>query len=143
MVKAGSHAGWVIDLGATCHIASDKRYFVSFERTVCNNLNVANGEKVNMKGKGTCIIRFVNIDGVESQATVSEVMYAPGIDGNLLSVKRLVDNGYTVNFVPGACEILYRDRQIGIVDEHSNLFRLHELIKAKLASEHKLKCIHY
>lgn len=38
-------------------------------------------------------------------------MYAPDIDGNLLSVKKLLDNGYTVNFVRGACEISYKDRK--------------------------------
>lgn len=51
MVTTSSHTGWVIDSGAICHIASDKRYFVSLDLTVHNNLNVANGEKVIVKGR--------------------------------------------------------------------------------------------
>lgn len=48
-----------------------------------------------------------------------------------------------MNFVPGACEILYHDKKIGIADEHSNLFRLREPIETYVVSEHKSKCIHY
>lgn len=144
MVITNSHTDWVVDSGATCHVASNEQCFMSLNRTVHNNnLNVANGEKATVRGKGTCVIRFVNKDGIELQMTIMEVAYAPSINRNLLSVKKLADNGYKVNFMTGACKILYRDKKVAIADKHLNLFRLREPIEAYAVAEHKSKCIHY
>lgn len=106
MVSSGGHEGWVIDSGATCHIASNKTLFDTIDNTSGSNLNVANGAKVRVLGKGTCTVQLVNAHGVERMAKITDVYYAPDIGGNLMSVRRLLEKGFTVNFIRGSCEIL-------------------------------------
>lgn len=94
MVSSRNLDDWIIDSGATSHVTSNKRCFDSFERINSSTLNVANGEKVHVQGKGTCKVEFINSDGVISCAIMTDVLYAPQINGNLLSVKKLIDKGF-------------------------------------------------
>lgn len=58
-----------------------------------------------MQGKETCKIEFVNSDGITSYATMTDVLYASQINGNLLSVKKLIDKGFAINFLSNFYEI--------------------------------------
>lgn len=120
MVSSHGFNQWIIDSGATSHVTSDKSCFTTFEHTTSTSLNVANGEKVNIRGKGTCKLEFVNSDGIESSTIVTNVLYAPEINGNLLSVKKLIDKGLSVNFSGSSCEIKKNEKQIAIADANGN-----------------------
>lgn len=133
---------WIIDSGATCHVACDKRMFVTLDGT-CNDLTVANGEKIRVEGKGTCRIEFMNASGHISAAKVSDVLYAPAIRGNLLSVKRLISNGFLVNFIRNGCEIKKGNLQVAFADDSSGLYKLRQPNKVyAVTNEHKENCIH-
>lgn len=80
---------WIVDSGATCHVASDKDHFQSITDTV-SELVVANGEKVAVHGSGTCSIKVIGVSGNAITVGVRDVLYAPAIDGNLLSVRKLL-----------------------------------------------------
>ncbi|GJQ75223.1 hypothetical protein Trydic_g9823 [Trypoxylus dichotomus] len=56
-------------------------------------LNIANGEKVQMKGK--------------------DVLYAPQIEGNLISVKKLVNKGFSAIFNDNLCKWVYKIKTDG------------------------------
>lgn len=140
--------GWVIDSGATSHICYNEKSFKKIDYKYKNSINVANGEKVNVEGKGTCEIEFVNEKGDISKALLTDVLFVPKIKGNLISVKKLTDKGFTINFKKSFCEIIWLDRQIAIADTMSNLFKLRQINKNEVnlinpLSDHKENCIHY
>lgn len=144
IISSHNSNDWIIDFGATNHVTSDKGYFVSLEHMDSSSLNIANGEKVYVQGKGTCKIQeFINSDGVTSYATVTDVLYALQINGNLLLVKKLIDKGFTVNFLSNFCEIKRGNKQIGIAKANGNLYKLCQSDKVYDIKEYKSNCIHY
>lgn len=79
-------------------------------------VNVANGENIAAKGKGSGTIKVLSNTDNAIQVKIRDVLYVPGISGNLLSVKRLIDNGYTVNFSHDCCEIKKDGKRSAIAD---------------------------
>lgn len=61
-------------------------------------MNVANGNKKFVEGKGTCKVKIVNECGDISVATLTNVAYVPQITGNIVSVSKLCHKRYSVNF---------------------------------------------
>lgn len=71
-----NQSGWVIDPGATCHIASEKRLFDSIYQVSSTDLNVAN-MLILVEGKGNCRVRLENAKGIELVALITDVLCAP------------------------------------------------------------------
>lgn len=90
MISPKRSTNWVVDSGATCHIANDKKAFVTLNK-IEHHLTVADGRQVHVKGKGTCRIELVNENGDKKTALITDVLYIPEIEGNLLSVKKMID----------------------------------------------------
>lgn len=92
--------GWILDSGATCHIAGSKKRFTEFNAIHRETIFVANGQRAATAGKGTIHVNFV-IESVK----IENFLKVPSIRRNLISVKRLADKGYTVQFGDRNCEI--------------------------------------
>lgn len=141
-ISNGGKADWIVDSGATCHVACDKRWFVAMD-AASSDLTVANGQKILVEGKGTCQVEFVNASGGVSSAKLTDVLYSPAIKGNLLSVRKLIEKGFAVNFIKNGCEIRRQNQQIAIADDSSGLYKLRQPHKAyTMVCEHKANCIH-
>lgn len=93
VAKSCKKGDWIADSGATSHVAGDKQQFSTLNATNAK-LQAANGGEVTVEGKGVCKIDVLNHDGQVKSVTVEDVLFAPGIQGNLLSVKRLVEDDY-------------------------------------------------
>lgn len=133
---------WIIDSGATCHVASNRDFFQSIISS-SSDLTAANGEKIDVKGKGTCAIEVLNGSGRAITVTAKDVLYAPGIDGNLLSVRKLLDANFTVNFNGRTCEIKRNDTRVAMADECSGLYVLRQPNKVcAVTNQHNPNCIH-
>lgn len=57
---------WIVDSGASCHIAKDKNLFKDIDFSFNEKISVANGYPVICEGKGTCKVEFVNSFGINS-----------------------------------------------------------------------------
>lgn len=135
--------GWILDSGATCHIASNKDRFTEFNANHRETVFVANGQKTITAGKGTVCVDFVNKKGHIVSVKIENVLYVPSIKGNLISVKRLADKGYTVSFCGRSCEILADGMQIAIGVVEENLCKLREPNNKVCAVENSTRnCIH-
>lgn len=136
---------WIIDSGATTHITNNKRLFDSFDSSQSSQVVVANDTKEYAKGKGTCTIDLISNNGNTSTAKLQDVLYAPNIHGNMISVHKLLNNGYSVNFGNGVCEILRDGKQIAVADDVNGLYRLRRTHKVNncLENEHKKECLHF
>lgn len=137
-----SKGDWIADSGATSQVAGDKEQFTSLDATN-TKLQVANGGAVIVEGKGVCKFDVVNADGQMKRITVNDVLFAPSIRGNLLSVKRLVDNGYEITFGKDVCEIKKGGVRVAAMDEKSGLYKVRQPNKAYAIQDgHKENCIH-
>jgi len=91
---------WLIDTGYTNHMTFDRTLFKDLQSTKISKVRIGNGDYISAKGKGT--ITIATNSGTE---TISDVLYVPDIDQNLLSVGQLIENGFKVTFEDQCCLI--------------------------------------
>lgn len=144
VVNSQSNNGWVIDSGATSHVTNNKQLFNTFDSSAKGIVKVANNTIEKVNGKGTCNVNLVNENGQISTAKLADVLYAPNIQGNLISVKKLMNNGFKIIFDKGLCEIQRNDKQMALADEINGLFTLRQLsvVNACSDKEEKKYCLH-
>ncbi|XP_048139602.1 uncharacterized protein LOC125316165 [Rhodamnia argentea] len=82
---------WLVDSGCTNHMTSDEKLFIDLDKSLKSGVRIGNGEYLEVKGKG-----IVAIESCLGTKLVSDVMYVPEIDQNLLSVGQLVEKGFKV-----------------------------------------------
>ena len=88
---------WLIDSGCTNHMTHDKELFKELKSTESKKVRIGNGEYSAVKGKG--IIAIASCSGTK---LITNVLYVPDIDQNLLSVGQLIEKGFKVIFVEKA-----------------------------------------
>ena len=88
-------------------------------------------------------------NGKTNRIEVKDVLYAPTLTGNLLSVKKLTDKGKTVEFAANECWIKDDKKLLAIGKLEGNLYKLlceHEFEVANLAESDSevihQNCIH-
>jgi hypothetical protein len=78
----------------------DKSLFRNLQTTKVAKVRIGNGDCITAKGKGT--IAITTNSGTK---TISDVLYVPDIDQNLLSVGKLIEKGMKVVFENQSCYI--------------------------------------
>jgi len=91
---------WLIDSGYPNHMTNDENLFKQLDKSSVSNVRIGNGEYIPIKRKGT-----VAIDGNSGIKLISDVLFVPEIDQNLLSVGQLLEKGYSVVFKDKHCLI--------------------------------------
>ena len=91
---------WLIDSGCTHHMTYDEELFKELDRTTISKVRIGNGECITVKGKGT-----VAIESCSGTKIITDVLYVPDINQNLLSVGQLLEKGYKVIFEEKMCLI--------------------------------------
>ena len=85
-----SSYSYVIDSGATIHVVNDASMFSKVtNRAPRTSLRVANGVQVQTQTIGEVELRLQDQHGAMRTITLYNVHYAPGIDSNIISVRRL------------------------------------------------------
>ncbi|CAL5368182.1 unnamed protein product [Camellia sinensis] len=95
-----STESWLIDSGCTNHMTYDRELFRELDKTAISKVRIGNGAHIAVKGKGT-----VAIEGCTGLKLISDVLYVPEINQNLLSVTQLLEKGYKVLFEDKNCVI--------------------------------------
>ena len=91
---------WLIDSGCTSHMTKYLSIFTSIDRSVQPKVKLGNCEVVQAKGKGT-----IAISTKRGTKIVTNVLYIPDLDQNLLSVAQMLRNGYAISFKENFCFI--------------------------------------
>lgn len=85
---------WIIDSGATSHMAHNKSIFSTFKRyDTPKEILVGDGEHINAEGEGWVFFR-----GKNQAMVLKRVLYVPKMPVNLFSVKAALEEGYNVSF---------------------------------------------
>ena len=98
---------WVIDSGATHHVAHDKNIFVSLNSSLTSSVNLPTSSTIKVSGVGT--IRL------NDHILLHNVLFIPEFRLNLLSISSLTDYiGSSVTFDPSSCTIQDPTRELTI-----------------------------
>ncbi|CAL5331407.1 unnamed protein product [Camellia sinensis] len=115
-----SNEHWLVDSGCTNHMTYDKELFKELDRTKISKVKVGNGEFIEVRGKGT-----VAIESVLGTKLITDVLYVPRIDQNLLSVGQLLEKGYKLLFEDKKCMIRDADgREVCTIKMRGKCFSL-------------------
>ncbi|XP_008227746.1 PREDICTED: uncharacterized protein LOC103327230 [Prunus mume] len=97
---------WYIDSGCSNHMTGDESLLVNIQRNLTSKVKMGTGEIVPVAGKGTLVI-----ETKLGRKHIQEVMLAPGLEENLLSVGQMIEHGYYFVF-GGDVVNIYDDRSL-------------------------------
>ena len=102
---------WIVDSGATYHIAKDRGAFVEYRRIPEGSkwIYVGNNTRVAVKGIGTC--KLV-LEGGHT-LLLHDVLFAPDIRRNIISVVVMLGLGYEWHFHDNLCDLVCNNSYIG------------------------------
>ncbi|XP_071035282.1 uncharacterized protein [Parasteatoda tepidariorum] len=84
---------WILDSGATSHMCKDERWFETLD--ACDSKIYQEGKTFTLDTKGTGTVKAISLSN-NARIIISNVLYAPELRHNLLSVTCLMDKGYNV-----------------------------------------------
>lgn len=80
--------------------------------------------KAMVKGVGSCQLDCYGQDGIAKKITLTQVLYVPDLDMNLVSVGQLVAKGARVIFDQSGCTIAREDRVAAVAVQRNGLYHL-------------------
>ena len=140
-VSGGAFQDWCIDSGATRHMCGIFEIFQNFTEDK-GSVKVADGNVIASKGFGDIKLQIFNSSRKEFQDfTLEDVLYVPKMDGNLISVKRITDKGYSVFFDKVKCTIERNGEKLSIANFKNGLYRVDVMDSCFKANTEEL-CLH-
>lgn len=105
------HRQWILDSGATTHLARDPESFSDLNKRQCGTLNLANESSTPIAGKGT--VSFdTEVFGDKRTVTLSRASHVPDLRANLISVSKIADHG---------CDVVFRKKGAVVVNADGNI----------------------
>lgn len=114
---------WILDTGCTKHMTGSEESFVR-KSLWKEKVTLADGRTVKAKGRGQGRIIGRGLEGASIDMKLKELLYVPELSGNVLSVSRITDEGYSVVFGPTSCRILDGNKVIAIGEKNEGLYYL-------------------
>ena len=135
--------GWFVDSGATCHMCSDETLFSALDKSHKGEVTVASGQIVQSIGKGNVKISLKR-GRTKVDVMLHNVLLVPDLDGNLVSVRKLVSNGYVVEFRDDKCYLLVGKQKMMIASFDDKLYKVCEAEKCFAATKEVNvdRCVH-
>lgn len=96
---------WYLDSGASAHMCGMRDCFDSVSEIPVRDIRTAGKETVKAIGTGT-ITLSVEINGKLKTLKLLDVLYAPGLRGNLLSVSVIANKGFRIEFNTNGASVL-------------------------------------
>jgi len=121
---------WIIDSGATDHICTSLRHFISYKRITPIYINLPNGS--------TVFLHYTDTIAFHTNFQLRDVLYVPQFSFNLLSVSKIVNSlHFDLTFSSSGCMIqdVKTKEKIGLVKVHAGLY---VLTHAAFTSSHSL-----
>ncbi|TXG50951.1 hypothetical protein EZV62_023475 [Acer yangbiense] len=113
---------WFLDTGCSNHMCGRKEMFSELDETFTSKMKFGNNSKVPVMGKGKISISLK--DG--SKNTISEVLFVPSLQQNMLSVGQLLEKGYDMRIYREVCTI--NDEQKGLIAKSLKLLSSRKMV---------------
>ena len=116
---------WLIDSAASSHISGNKDLFHSMHSIPPIKINIANGESFTVNQRGTINLRVASdpcweLDNIH--ITLTDVIYAPNLRSNLLSVGRMTNSNVNIHFGKHMSWPIFRGKIIAYRPRENNLY---------------------
>ena len=97
-VRKLSSSAWILDSGASRHVTNDRNALTTYTKLVTPvRIWMADNNYINAKGIG-CVYMDTIVNGQKMRCLFKDVLYAPEMAGNLISIRQLASNGYHTHF---------------------------------------------
>ena len=103
-IERASRADWIIDSGATAHICNDRQMFANLSQVDPFDINIGDKSGVRAIGRG-CIELMLISSGKTRRCMLNDVVYAPTMGYNMLSVRVMSRAGHKIVFEKNTCTI--------------------------------------
>ena len=114
--------GWIIDSGASQHLSHDRSQFLSNNKvTNGHSITIVDGTKIHAHGMGDIKVTTQN-----REITLRDVWHVPNIGTSLLSVARIMDAGYNVEFGNDLCFVSKSGVRVELGYRHGSLNHVRE-----------------
>jgi len=120
--RSGQGSSWIIDSGASQHLCGERSQFITYQSTSYQRkITIADGSKIDAIGIGDVKLRIPG-----GFVMLQKVWHVPEIGGNLLSVSRMIDCGYSVKFKEDQCYVSSGMGKFAIGERQERLYYLKE-----------------
>lgn len=110
----------ILDSGGTRHAFHGKIFFNTLDESYRNKMKIANGRYVTAFGIGSVKLQLKIETGETRILTLHNVLYIPSLVGNVLSISKLTDHNYKVEFNKSVGKLTYNNMVIGVADKTAN-----------------------
>jgi len=119
---ANANSGeWLIDSGASSHISHDDSHMIDFENSADQEVVLGDGRATEIRGAGNINVLIPSSSNAYLPIKIKNVLHAPGLKVNLLSVARLTDSGLSVAFDTNSCTIKTKAGEVlAIAKKHAD-----------------------
>ena len=97
----------LIDSGASQHISAQREQFQNNKNISPLRIQIGDGSEIEAIGMGN-----IPLQTESSLITLRDVLYAPTIGGNLLSVAKIVDHGHSLVSTSSECQIKNTEERV-------------------------------
>lgn len=145
-IKSINNEEWILDSGATSHVACNEKLFDELIATESRTVKLADGTRVEILGKGTCKVSMNTETGETSKAKLTDVLFVPKLKGNFISIRKLNQRGIGVYFHDEKADLIKEGKVIANARVSDDLFKLNQVqictTKATIEIINKKACIH-
>lgn len=113
---------WFIDSGCSHHMTHDINKLFNYQKQKNNKIRVANGEELSVHGGGNANVKI----SANTELALDNVLHVPELSMNLISVSKLIEKDYVMNFNKKGCIITKEDKQIVKCQDVGGIFELKE-----------------
>lgn len=130
----GSVIDWIVDSGASSHMAPNRTCFQSYHVISPKNVILGDDTVLQAVGKGSIVVD-TEVKGRVKTITIHDVLHVPKLKANLLSVRHLVMKHLRVEFSDQGCFVLSPSHEeVAIIHEVNGLYQI------KFSKMHAAEC---
>uniref|UniRef100_A0A336MT82 CSON006917 protein n=1 Tax=Culicoides sonorensis TaxID=179676 RepID=A0A336MT82_CULSO len=137
---------WFVDSGASNHMCNDEKVFQSLKSTSESKIILADGDKLVSNNIGDVKLSLKTNSDDMMNVLIKDVLHVPNLKGNLISVHKLVKNGFDVLFRGSECLLIKDNDMITIATFENGLYKVNtNNVEEKLMTvqqENKNYCVH-
>lgn len=140
----GLQSSWLVDSGASSHMCRDKDFFISINETSLKSVIVANGIEMKVHGEGVGQIDVYDENSERVKLKLSNVLFVPELESNLVSVGKLNSKGVEVLFKDSSCGLFYKRQSVATARKIGDVYEL-SVVKERshfVRSAHNVNCQH-
>ncbi len=120
----GNMSDWIVDSGATSHMAPEKSCFHSYHLISPKRVILGDDTVLEAVGKGQIVVD-TEVKGRVKTITIKDVLHVPKLKANLLSVRHLVAKHLRVEFSDTGSFVLSPNRdEVAIIEEIDGLYHI-------------------